>query len=315
MDIAPTKDEAVVNHNTRQQNCKDTMTIYTDGSGINGKVGAAAIDLENGIKAHQHLGAEIKYNVYAAELAGIHMALIQWHANLNKYPICRIYSDSQAAGKSLSQPRKQSGQAIIKAILDSIDDISIKNPQSHLEIIWIPGHQDIMGNEQADTEAKYAANNPTASPRFMHNPLKSLRVQQIKALAKAQWAKTWTDNTVMAKQLHRIMSRENKTEGSKIYNSLPNRRSCAMIVQLRTGHCSLNHYLHRFGIRYSPYCECGYGKETVEHFLLECKNYRAERKRLRENVGTGQMKLTSLLGNEKFIHHTLTYINETNRFQ
>jgi hypothetical protein len=47
----------------------------------------------------------------------------------------------------------------------------------------------------------------------------------------------------------------------------------------------LNKYLHQFGKRYSPYCSCGYAKETMEYFILECPNYKAQRKELRKRVG------------------------------
>ena len=75
-----------------------------------------------------------------------------WH----KYHTCRIYSDSQAIDK----PRRQSGQAIIKEILDSID-ITRKHPQLRITVVWIPGHREIEGNEQADQEAKKAATEKT----------------------------------------------------------------------------------------------------------------------------------------------------------
>ena len=101
--------------------------------------------------------------------------------------------------------------------------------------------------------------------------------------------------------------------GPKLYNEIVNRSTAATIAQLRTGHCGLNHYLHRFGITGSPYCECGYGKETVEHYLLECRNYKEQRKRLREEVGTGKMKVGILLGDPTKIKHTMTFIKETGR--
>jgi len=164
-------------------------------------------------------------------------------------------------------------------------------------------------------EPKRAAHDPALSDRFKHDPLKSSRVQQIKALAKSQWTKEWATNSTTAKQLRRITSKEALTNRPKIYNCLPSRKSCTMIAQLWTGHCVLNHYLHRFGNRYRSYCGCGYGKETVEHFLLECKKYWQQRKILRENVGPGKMRLTSLLGDEKIRKHTVTYIKETKRLK
>ena len=68
------------------------MTVYTDGSGINGKIGAAAWNATINEASHQHLGDEIQYNVYSAELSVIHIAFMQWKVIKNQFSICRIYS-------------------------------------------------------------------------------------------------------------------------------------------------------------------------------------------------------------------------------
>jgi hypothetical protein len=47
---------------------RNTMTVYTDGSGIDCKIGAAIYNASTNETAHQHLGDETRYNVYAAEL-------------------------------------------------------------------------------------------------------------------------------------------------------------------------------------------------------------------------------------------------------
>ena len=80
-----------------------------------------------------------------------------------------------------------------------------------------------------------------------------------------------------------------------------NRNGAAKIAQsqLRTGHCGLNRYLYHFGTKNSPYCQCGYGKETEEHYLMECRNYREQRKKLRRESGTGKMRVEILLGDPK----------------
>ena len=91
----------------------------------------------------------------------------------------------------------------------------------------------------------------------------------------------------------------------------------AKLVQLRTGHCRLNHYLHRFGLKNTSYCECGYGKETVEHFLMECRKYKDQRKemqkQLRRGLGAWGMRMERLLGDPKAIKHTMKYVQETGR--
>ena len=111
------------------------------------------------------------------------------------------------------------------------------------------------------------------------------------------------------------MKRKYAKTGPKLYNEIENRNGAAKMAQLRTGHCGLNRYLHRFGIKNSPYCQCGYGKETVQHFLLECRRFKNERKKLRQEVGTGRMKIAWLLGNKNMASHIMEYADSTGRLQ
>jgi ribonuclease HI len=94
--------------------------------------------------------------VYTAELTDIHLATnLLW--NHVEYRTCRIYIDSQAAIRAIDHPRRQSGQSIIRDILDSIDEITNEHPHLQFEIVWISGHAEIEVNELIDAEAKKAA--------------------------------------------------------------------------------------------------------------------------------------------------------------
>jgi sRNA-binding protein len=48
-----------------------TISIYTDGSGIKNKIGAATYDATINETKHQHLGKDTQYHVYAAELVAL----------------------------------------------------------------------------------------------------------------------------------------------------------------------------------------------------------------------------------------------------
>lgn len=308
--IEKTKETAKAAHDMAQAHPNPSIkTIYTDGSGIENKIGAAAYIPSTKEAIHHHLGSEAQYNVYAAELSAVYISLQDQKTS------CRIYSDSQAALKALDRPCRQSGQAIIKDILDHIDETTSGHEHTQIEIIWIPGHSDIEGNEQADTEAKKAAIDPTLKRPHKHKPLKSGRTRHIKTVAKEQWQKEW-HNAKTAKPLRHIMRTKRKAikTGPRLYSEFSNRHTTAIIAQLRTGHCGLNLYLHRIGQTKSSYCKCGYGKETVEHYLLECKNYKEQRKRLRNVVGGGKMKVAYLLGDPALIRYTMEYVKTTGRF-
>jgi len=315
--IERTKDIAKMAHDKMQElpNAK-AATIYTDGSGIKEKIGAAAYAPTSGEVSLHHLGKESQFNVYTAEITAIQLALERL-CDYQLHPTCRIYTDSQTAIKTLERPQRQSGQSIIKDLLDCIDEITSNPTHPQIEIIWIPGHFEIQGNEWADAEAKKAAADSTLAQLRKHRPLKSARVRYIKTAAKEQWHKIWNKDTKTAKALRYITKtkRNGNKNGPKLYNQIANRSTATTIAQLRTGHCGLNHYLHRFGKTTSPYCECGYGKETVEHYLLECRKYKEQRKRLRKDVGTGKMKVGILLGDPTKIKHTMKFIKETERLE
>src|SRR5208282_2283107 len=171
-------------------------------------------------------------------------------------------------------------------------------------ITWIPGHSEINGNERADTEAKKAALDSKTSRPFKYKPLKSARLQYIKKSIKEQWSKAWNEHIQTSKALRHLTKQKGVRTGPKLYNSLPNRNTVATVIQLRTGHCKLNKYLHSIDARYSPHCECGYGKETVEHYLLECNKYKDQRKQIRLELRKGRITVGKLLGDPQAIKHT-----------
>jgi hypothetical protein len=147
---------------------------------------------------------------------------------------------------------------------------------------------------------------------------KASQQQQIKKLAKATWEKYWsTENLTTATHLRRIYGKMDTKVGPDLYKEVGGGRATgALLAQFRTGHCGLNYYLSRFKIVESAACEkCGYEKETVEHFLMECPSFWRERQALRTMVGTGRLKMTVLLGDKEGIKATMQYISATGRFK
>jgi ribonuclease HI len=171
-----TKDAAKQHHDKSLTNTR-CMVFYTDGSGITNKIGAASFCPTTGEIQHQYLGSDFQFNVHTAELVGIQLAIKHWLSQPAPPTICHIYTDSQAAGTSLSQLKRPPAQSLIKTTLDILDPA----PQNHhVQLTWIPGHVNIDGNEKADQEAKRAATDPTLSRPFNYGTLKSAHTQQIK---------------------------------------------------------------------------------------------------------------------------------------
>ena len=79
------------------------------------------------------------------------------------------------------------------------------------------------------------------------------------------------------------------------------RASLAIFHSLRLGTAPLNAFLHHIRCARSPACECGYHAETVQHYLLHCRNFAAQRAVLRRDIHSlvprTPLSLQLLLGN------------------
>ena len=85
----------------------------------------------------------------------------------------------------------------------------------------------------------------------------------------------------------------------------------ALLTQLRTGKIGFNAFLHKMRVPevISPDCECSEGAMTVEHVLMKCSKWSAEREELITPLRTTSVKevLTSKAGGRaaiKMIQHT-----------
>ena len=170
----------------------------------------------------------------------------------------------------------------------------------------------IKGNERADQAAKAAAIPNTTLPSII--TMKSAQNQTIKTMAKNKWEIEWKTGRENARRLRSMSQHPGTTTGLKLYGTLQ-RKYVVWTTRLRTGHCHLNEYLHRFNIIETAECECGAEKETVEHYLLNCELYDEERDVLRRSVGAQRMRIHTLLGDAQIIKQTMEYVEKTGRFK
>ena len=237
------------------------------------------------------------------------MAVILFKEKNSKYTNVFIFTDNEAAIQAVESPMRQSGQYIIKEILDKIDNIHETKPTGNIHIEWVPGHKNVQGNKRADQAAKAAAEPNSTKPA---KRMKSAQKRSIKSMTKTKWDTDWRNGRENARHLRKMSKHPDAGTGLMLYGALQ-RKQVAWTARLRTGHCHLNDYLHRFNTIETPECECGAAKETADHFLLNCEIYDEERDRLRRKVGSHGMITSMLLGDGRNIKDTMKYIEETGR--
>ncbi|CAK5265676.1 unnamed protein product [Mycena citricolor] len=328
IEIRSSKEEAIkgeADDNTRWK-------VYTDGSGIDGYIGAAAVLYDGDTEmatARKRLGTSEEHTVYEGEGLGLNLAvgLLREHASNGITGQVAIYADNTAAITATQSRESTPSHYIWDALHTAIDDLLSTEPDIDITFKWAPGHCNIHGNERADELARRAAQKrctPAATtkrdmrlPNILRGTLplsKSALIQANTAKIKAATQSEWRASPRYAKTKY-VLPKALSGGFLALVSESP-RKLVSVLFQLRSGHSILARHLYKIGRAASPICPCcNRDDETVAHYLLRCPAHHNARRELHRCVGRNARSIKALLSDPNTVPHLLRFVLRTRRFQ
>lgn len=270
---------SVTQYRTYPANCQDPIfqneiqekwpgayTIYTDASKINDEVGAAWYDPASNSSACFKLNPAT--STYSAEIIGILEAL-KYSSTLSENKIL-ILTDCKSAVQKLTNNCLNTPPTHLH--IEVLKTYYASSLTKTIQIAWVKGHEGVRGNQKVDALARHAA----VHGQMKHFPLSPSDLRCYTEDNKNFLLKL-TDKT-NGKGLFYKRNFEFVTKKPWFIKSKMPRKFLVIFNRLRTNHAICADYLNKIHLKDTNLCaECG-EKENMEHLLMTCKIYAAERK-------------------------------------
>ena len=326
--IPASKDEAQLSDEDWVR--KHKVTVYSDGSEKDNKVGAAAVLIRQGKSRmrtlRHHLGPSTKYGIYEAEIVGsiLGAELIRTERAAVDNP--SIALDNKSSIEATQQIRSRPSHYLTDLLLSHSQAVLARGKAGELQqptltLRWVPGHVGVQGNEAADREAKRAASSakesssPSRLPRILRSPLPLSA-----AKARLAYQQLLTQRATMewhtSLRGRRFLATDSSLPSPKYMKATASlsRRQAAVLFQLRSGHAPLNSHLHRIARAPSRQCpSCHAAPESVMHYLLICSAHSNARAKYLGGLGRRGRDLATLLGTPDAFRPLLHYLGATRR--
>ncbi|XP_045537326.1 uncharacterized protein LOC123721737 [Papilio machaon] len=235
------------------------VRIYTDGSKIDGRVGAALSIWDGAAETScRKLKLGNFCTVYQAELYALYEAV----KFVVRSPSRRfgIYSDSRSALESLRSidslhPLVGEIRRMVKGCVEAGKEVRLN---------WIKAHVGVEGNERADQLAKQAAVGVKTKPHYDKVPVSFVK-RQLRLDSLDEWNRRYKEGVTAS------TTRVFFPDAISAYPVLRKLELDPVLVQVLTGHGGFAEYLHRFKCKTSPSCICDPARgESVLHAIVEC---------------------------------------------
>lgn len=246
----------------------DSIVWFTDGSKRDGKTASGIYRMSDGYA--KCLRISDYCTVMQAEVMAIEMCVDECIKQRMANESIKVLIDSQAAIKAIDKEEITS-----KTVLRCKKKIAKLAEENRIELIWVPGHADVYGNEMADKVANLGTMKDTVDNEG-YVSFSEVR-RKLKSDEHKRCMKAWEKAT------------ENKLEHSKIFIDPFSEKKANEIIELGkkdirivtgilTGHCPTNKFLCMIGVVDNELCRyCQEEPENMRHIVIEC-NYLNKRR-------------------------------------
>lgn len=240
----------------------DAVVWYTDGSLMRESAGAGIISQDVRLRKSVSLGSHT--TVFQAEIFAIKEVadVCREEGMMNKKIV--ICSDSQAAIAAIANPIVKSH--LVEEGKQSLHALSERNT---VEIVWVPGHSGVIGNEEADELARQGAAEKATGPEPIL-PIPNCVVKgKVREEMDRRMTAHWRESPGM-KHAKACMANPSPKYKKEILSL--SRTGTRTVAALLTGHGSFKLHLSKIGVNVDTTL-CRYCEEQEEsgwHVLMDC---------------------------------------------
>ncbi|CAB3250211.1 unnamed protein product [Arctia plantaginis] len=211
-----------------------SLRIFTDGSKLQGKIGAALSIWDSRAEVwSRKLGELLAIRRASSEILSCSAGS------------CGIYSDSRAALETVTNP----GTLHPLAIQARRNFSEALSQGKDVTLFWIKANAGIDGNERANQLAKEAALSSRRKPDYDLCPVSFVN-RQIRSDSLDEWNRRYQSGHEAS------VTRVFFPDARDAYCLMRKIRPQGVATQILTGHGGFSQYLHRFRCRESPSCIC-----------------------------------------------------------
>lgn len=261
------------------------MSMFTDGSKIESGTGSGIYSSDLSLKVSTSLGQ------YATISQAEIYAIIEICDEISKRKLqdreINNFTDSQASIKAL-----QSHCFTSKTTMECHERLIEISAANKVNLVWVPGHQNIEGNEEADDAARTGSINPFYGPEPALGLTYATQRKIIRDYFKNKHRILW-QGLQNCKHSRELINGPNSNITRYLLNKP--RNDLRKLIGILTGHCNLNKHMFRMGLVQEELCvRCNEEAETPLHLLSVCPAIADARRSMMENPFPNAQQLRNM---------------------